>query len=105
MYYYVNINFKAESNETINSIVTNICIISGSRYVLGPKGKTTCSEGDRVTNAGTCRDACRELNISFQENDIQSGYLCYKDARGKCYQNGLNGNGASLICKIDSEII
>lgn len=43
------------------------------------------------------------MDISFKETDLQSGQLCYKDARGNCYQNGLNGKGASLICREDSD--
>merc|ERR1711894_808553 len=69
--------------------------ISGSQYFLGSKGKATCSGGDVITNSGTCREACSALDISFKEQDIKSGYPCYRDVRGKCYKNGLDGDGAS----------
>ena len=86
-------------------MVNNISIITGSQYFLGSKGKATCSGGDVITNSGTCREACSALDISFKEQDIKSGYPCYRDSRGKCYKNGLNGDGASMVCENDSEII
>ena len=27
------------------------------------------------------------------------GLICYKDQAGNCYQNGLNGRGASMVCE------
>ena len=38
------------------------------------------------------------LNLPLKE--ILGNYKCYKDGLGNCYQNGRNGDGASLICKM-----
>ena len=46
----------------------------------------------------TCIKACMRLNLPLKE--ILGNYKCYKDGLGNCYQNGRNGDGASLICKM-----
>ena len=61
------------------------------------KGKISCSNGDFITDAETCKKACDDLKIPKQS--ILGGYVCYKDGKGYCYQNGYNGAGASMICK------
>merc|ERR1712154_119767 len=73
--------------------------ISGNYYLLGRKGKAFCSGGDVITRSGLCKDACTELDIPYKKKDMKSGKICYKDAKGKCYQDGLNGAGASVICE------
>ena len=50
----------------------------------------------------TCREACQALNIPQVE--IYGHNKCYKDRHGRCYQNGYQGSGASMLCK-KSEII
>ena len=66
-------------------------------YVLGPKGSGSCSEGTQIMDEASCREACRALNLPLAE--ILGNQKCYKDHEGKCYQNGRQGSGASLICK------
>ena len=57
---------------------------------------SSCDEG-LIYDAKTCRDACKTLNL--QQMEILGGELCYKDSQGNCYQNGGNGDSASVICK------
>ena len=66
-------------------------------FILGVKGSGVCSEGTQITDETTCREACRTLNIPQAE--ILGYNKCYKDRHGKCYQNGHQGSGASMICK------
>lgn len=61
------------------------------------QGKTSCSNGDLIYDATTCKNACDELSVPRQQ--ILGGYVCYKDSKGKCYQDGYNGGGASMVCK------
>ena len=51
-----------------------------------------------ITDESTCIKACMRLNVPLKE--ILGNYKCYKDSQGNCYQNGQNGDGASLICKM-----
>ena len=82
----------------ITIIIFDVYIL-GNDYILGRKGKATCPGGDVITRSSLCKEGCKELNIPFQNKNMKSGQLCYKDGKGKCYQNGLNGAGASLICE------
>lgn len=45
----------------------------------------------------SCQEACKILGIP--EKDILGDFACYKDFENNCYQNGQNGEGASMICK------
>ena len=36
---------------------------------------------------------------------MKTGKICYKDAKGKCYQDGFNGAGAFMICEKGYQII
>jgi len=73
--------------------------ISGNYYFLGRKGRTTCAGGDVITRSSLCKEACKELGISFKTKDMKTGKICYKDAKGKCYKDGFQGAGAFLICE------
>jgi len=75
----------------------NACGVSEQKYFVGTQGKASCSNGDLIYDASTCKNACDELSIPKQE--ILGSYVCYKDSKGKCYQNGHNGGGASMVCK------
>ena len=72
---------------------------------MGRKGKSTCSGGDVITRSGLCKEACKELDIPFKNKDMKTGEICYKDAKGKCYQDGFNGVGAFMICEKGYQII
>ena len=60
------------------------------------RGKTSCSGGNLISDKETCITACDDLKIP--KKSILGGYVCYKDSRGYCYQNGHNGAGASMVC-------
>ena len=36
---------------------------------------------------------------------MKTGEICYKDTKGKCYQDGFNGVGAFMICEKGYQII
>ena len=76
-----------------------------SKFVIGPKGSGTCSEGSPITDEMTCRKACRSLNIP--EEEILGNHKCYIDRFGDCYQNGLHqsgsDSGSSLICRTSEQ--
>ena len=78
---------------------------NGSKFVIGPKGSGTCSEGSPITDEMTCRKACRSLNIP--EEEILGNHKCFVDRFGDCYQNGLHqsesDSGSSLICKTSEQ--
>ena len=62
------------------------------------KGSTICSTGQLIWDEMTCRNACKFLGLT--EKDFKTGnYICYKDKRGKCSQNGRNNEEARPICK------
>ena len=71
------------------------------KFVIGPKGSGTCSEGSAIMDEKTCREACRSLNIPQEE--ILGNYKCFKDEFGDCYQNGRQHSGASMICKASEQ--
>ena len=70
---------------------------NGRKFVIGPKGSRTCSEGTEIMDEMSCRKACRSLMIP--EEEILGNHKCYKDEEGFCYQNGHQHSGASLICR------
>ena len=72
-------------------------------FILGPKGTGVCSEGALIMDETTCKEACRALNLP-QIAIHGNGKKCYKNDREKCYQDGWEGSGASMICKT-SELI
>ena len=74
---------------------------NGRKFVIGPKGSGTCSEGSPITDEMTCRKACRSLNIPEQE--ILGNHKCYIDRFGDCYQNGRHHTGSSLICQTSEQ--
>ena len=82
-----------------------IYFFSGNDYFLGRKGETTCSGGDVITRSSLCKEACKELGIPFKTKDMKTGKICYKDAKGKCYQDGFQGAGAFMICEKGCQII
>ena len=69
---------------------------TGQDYYLETRGKTSCSGGNLINDKETCITACDDLEIP--KKSILGGYVCYKDSRGYCYQNGHNGAGASMVC-------
>ena len=72
--------------------------ITGSRYHLGERGSGTCSIGQLIWDEMTCRNACKFLSIP--EKNFKTGYyMCYKDKRGDCHQNGRNNDDARPICQ------
>ena len=71
------------------------------KFVIGPKGSGTCSEGSPITDEMTCRKACRSLNIP--EEEILGNHKCYIDRFGDCYQNGRQHSGASMICETSEQ--
>ena len=72
---------------------------------MGRKGRTTCEGGDVITRSSLCKEACKELGISFKTKDMKTGKICYKDAKGKCYKDGFQGAGAFLICEKGRQIV
>ena len=72
--------------------------IKGNRYHLGERGSATCSIGQLIWDEMTCRNACKFLSIP--EKNFKTGYyMCYKDKRGDCNQNGRNDDEARPICQ------
>jgi len=76
------------------------CGSSGKGYYLERRGQTSCSNGNLIKDGTECRKACDHLKIPKQS--ILGSYVCYKDARGYCYQDGWNGSGASMVCTSSS---
>jgi hypothetical protein len=70
---------------------------------LGNKGDKGCPGGVSIKNEILCRDACTKLGLP--QKIIITGYVCYKDRRGHCYQNGQNRDGASMVCKKSGKFI
>ena len=55
-------------------------------------------KAEPIRDAKTCREACKVLNIP-QKRILGGNWVCYKDSKGNCYQNGKYGGGGSLVCK------
>lgn len=75
------------------------------QYSSGPKGSGTCSEGEVIMEKAECKDACRKLGVTLANTEVRivGGYACYSDSHGHCFQNGKNGTGASMICKVSED--
>ena len=56
-----------------------------------------CPNGSNITDDESCREACNELKITIGE--IETGYVCYKNVHGYCYQDGQIKEGDSLVCE------
>jgi len=96
-------NKDLECDFDVDSVISSgQCVANEGNFILGVKGSGVCPEGTQITDETTCREACRTLNIPQAE--ILGYNKCYKDRHEKCYQNGHQGSGASMICK-KSEII
>ena len=50
-----------------------------------------------IRDKETCETACKKLNLP--QKTLVDNFICYKDGQGNCYQDGLNGGGAFLICQ------
>ena len=74
---------------------------NNGEYVLGPKGSGSCSEGTQIIDEASCREACRTLNLPH--GIVLGNHKCYKNKQGKCFQDGRQGSGASLICKTSGQ--
>ena len=66
-------------------------------FFFGNQGQHDCPGGDFIRDEIMCRKACTLLVLPIKE--ISEGFVCYKDYRGHCFQNGQNGGGASMVCK------
>ena len=78
---------------------SHVEINDGDQFVVSQsKGTGLCSDGELIMDESTCRKGCNTLKVP--EKEILGGYKCYIDGAGKCYQNGRNGGGAFMICKI-----
>ena len=75
-------------------------LASGKGYYLERRGRTSCSNGNLIKDGTECRKACDHLKIPKQS--ILGRNVCYKDAKGYCYQDGWNGAGASMVCTSSS---
>jgi len=71
--------------------------LKSSEFYFESRGSLRCAMGKAIMDEKTCKEACKALNVP--QIQILGDHLCYKDSQGKCYQNGENGAGASLICK------
>ena len=81
-----------ESSETIES--------SHPGYKFGNQGSKTCANGGTpITNREQCDSALKSLGIKLRTLSPGSN-VCYKGGSGKGYNNGHNGGGAWLICKV-----
>jgi len=75
----------------------------GLQYYIDVKGNagvgSSCSRGDKIMDGETCWKACHDLNIPIEFIDNNPLYRCYENAKGFCYKDGMDGSGASLVCK------
>ena len=83
------------------SLICNVVGTSG-QYVFESKGSGSCSNGEALTSTKSCHEACSTLNLP-EKGKFEDGMPCYKDYQGNCYQNGLQGDGASLICNVSNQ--
>ena len=74
----------------------SICLVYETEFYLASRGSLRCPIGKAIMDEKTCKQACKALNVP--QIQILGNNLCYKDHQGNCYQNGINGAGASLIC-------
>ena len=84
-----------ESSEMIES--------SHPGYKFGNQGSKTCANGGTpITNREQCDSALKSLGIQIANPGTLSpgSNLCYKNGRGEGRNNGGNGGGAWLICKV-----
>jgi len=70
---------------------------NGLTFTKGIQGSGRCSEGAPITDAITCKDACRFFKKS--QGEILGYNNCYIDRNELCHQNGHHGLGATMICK------
>ena len=70
-------------------------------FFFGNQGQHDCPRGAFIRDQAMCKKACTQLGLPLRE--ILGGFVCYKDYRGFCYQNGQNGGGASMVCKNPSK--
>jgi hypothetical protein len=69
-------------------------------YKLGSRGAKSCTNGgEPITDPEGCSSALTSLGIPIV-GVVSGSAVCYKDGRGNGYNNGLNGGGAYLICKV-----
>ena len=71
-------------------------------YKFGNQGGKTCANGGTpITNREQCDSALKSLGIQIANAGTLSpgSNVCYKGG-GKGYNNGRNGGGAWLICKV-----
>ena len=73
--------------------------IADGSFFLGNQGQYNCPSGAFIADQDMCKKACTYLGLPIQNQEILGGFVCYKDYRGYCYQNGQNGGGASMVCK------
>lgn len=66
-------------------------------FFFGNQGQHDCPRGAFIRDQTICKKACTQLVLPLKE--ILGGFVCYKDYRGYCFQNGQNGGGASMVCK------
>ena len=92
--YYTHNRLYMISSPVIDKLYNNLG--TGQDYYLETRGKTSCSGGNLIKDKEACILACDDLKIP--KKSILGGYVCYKDSRGHCYQNGHNGAGASMVC-------
>ena len=69
-------------------------------FLYNDSSTENCPSGSNITDAVKCKEACKELNITVKKAEsIESGYVCYKDIQGNCYQDGRNDERTSLVCE------
>ena len=60
-----------------------------------------CTTGIIINDRDTCKEACKELGFSIEEEeDVRGGSPCLKTQARVCRQDGSNRKEASLICKV-----
>ena len=67
-------------------------------FFLGKKGEKDCQGGAPVTDKATCESACIKLDLPVKK--LSDGFVCYKNKKGKCFQNGKNDKKSRLVCKM-----
>ena len=71
-------------------------ILALESFFVGNQGQHDCPGGAFIRDQTMCKKACNQLVLPLRE--IIGGFVCYKDYRGYCFQNGQNGGGASMVC-------
>ena len=69
-------------------------------YLLSQTGKKSCTTGAKIIDVQECKNACSYLEINISGKTFKTGKACYKGGSGVCNQDGRQGSGATLVCRL-----